>query len=87
MKILDRLLKLLGRKPQEPAETHQLIETIRVPRREPYMEDPDEEGECGDAMPLEDMEGLFDPDKAPQDKQTLVDILQKQGFNIKRQTR
>ena len=80
------LRQRLGKSRKAPADGNaqdcQLIDTIRVPGREEYVEDPDEEGECGDSLPLDDAAGLFDPGKTPQDKQTLIDIMRKQGFNV-----
>lgn len=71
-------------KPDERTQDNQLIETIRVEKRYDYQEDPDEEGECGDAVPLDDAEGLFDKDKTPKDRKTLIDIMQKQGFKVRK---
>ena len=71
-------------KPVDKTQDNQLIDTIKVEKRYDYAEDPDEEGECGDAFPLDDAEGLFDRSKTPGDRQKLADFMQRQGFKVRR---
>lgn len=70
-------------KTEEPSAGQGLIQTIKVPMRRQYQEDPDEESECGDTFPLEDADGLFDPDRPKKERQALAEQLMGQGFKVK----
>lgn len=59
-----------------------LIETQFVPKRKPYEEDPDEESECGDMLPLEDAEGLFDPQRPKKARLALAERIKEEGFKV-----
>jgi hypothetical protein len=62
--------------------SYQLTETIKVPKPYDYAEDPDTEEECGDSMPLDDAEGLFDTSRSPSDKLKLIDIMSREGLKV-----
>ena len=59
-----------------------LIETEFIPKRKPYEEDPDEESECGDMLPLEDADGLFDPQRPRKERLALVERIREEGFKV-----
>ena len=59
-----------------------LIETEFIPKRKPYEEDPDEESECGDMLPLEDAEGLFDPQRPKKERLALIERVKEEGFKV-----
>ena len=73
------LMAIRGRKSKKAGSNEtdgddiSLIETQFVPKRKPYEEDPDEESECGDMLPLEDAEGLFDPQRPKKERLALAE--------------
>ena len=80
------LMAIRGRKSKKAGSNEtdgddiSLIETQFVPKRKPYEEDPDEESECGDMLPLEDAEGLFDPQRPKKERLALAERIKEEGF-------
>ena len=64
-----------------------LIETEFIPKRKPYEEDPDEESECGDMLPLEDAEGLCDPQRPKKERRARSEKVKGEGFKVEMTSR